>query len=88
VKAVYSAIETGKPLPSHLSTIEQLIAPGIEGIVKKHGSTMDAINANALAAVEALKTQSSTLASRVESGHVLITGGTYLLATGEVMLLE
>ncbi len=88
VKAVYSAVETGKSLPPHLSTIEQLIAPGIEGVVKKRGSMMDAIDANTLAAVEALKTESPTLAQGVQSGHVLIAGGVYLLGTGEVKLLE
>ncbi len=88
VKAVYSAVESGKPLPSHLSTIERLIAPGIEGVVKKRGSTMDAIDANTVAAVEALKTQSPTLAQGVKSGHVLLVGGVYLLRTGEVRLIE
>ncbi len=37
IKAVYSAVETKKPLPPHLSTIEQYIGPGIPASFNRAG---------------------------------------------------
>jgi carbonic anhydrase len=88
VKAVYSAIKTNVPLPTHLSTIQRLIEPGIGSVVKARGSEMEAIEANTRAAVAKLKATPPYLAASVESGHVLVTGGVYLLHTGEVKLLD
>ncbi len=88
VKAVYSAVETKKPLPPHLSTIEQLIAPGIAGVVSARGTIEQAIEANVRAAKHALLSTSGVLSEAVKSGHALIAGGTYLLGSGAVTLVE
>jgi carbonic anhydrase len=88
VKAVYSAIQTKKPLPPHLSTIEQLITPGISGVVDARGSIQEAIEANVRAAVKTLRTTSPYLSAGVSSGHLLVTGGVYQLASGEVKLID
>ncbi len=88
VKAVYSAVKTKEPLPPHLSTIEQLISPGIASVVDAHGSTDQAIEANVRAAVTNLKAERPYLAKGVESGRILVVGGVYQLASGEVKLLD
>jgi carbonic anhydrase len=88
IQAVYSAIETKKPLPTHLSTIEQLITPGIASVVRAHGTPKEAVQANVRAGVAKLRTTPPFLSKGVASGHLLIVGGYYYLGTGEVKLLE
>lgn len=88
VKAVYSAIETKKPLPPHLSAIERLVTPGIAGVVAARGGTKEAEQTNARAGVAALKANSENLSKGSESGDVLIVGGYYQLRTGAVKLLD
>lgn len=88
VKAVYSAVETNTPLPSHLSAIEKLIAPGIESVVRARGTARAAVEANARAAMAKLRTDSPLLSKGVASGELLVVGGYYHLGTGQVTLLE
>jgi carbonic anhydrase len=88
IKAVYSAIETNVPLPTHLSTIERLIGPGIASVVRARGTQREAVEANVRAAVATLKTTRPFLSKGVESGHVLVAGGVYQLGSGQVRLLE
>ncbi len=88
VKAVYTAIETKKSLPVHLSTIERLMSPGIESVVKAHGTEMAAVEANVRAAVATLRTTSSVLATGVKSGRLLVVGAVYELGSGKVQLLD
>ena len=88
VKAVYTAIETKKSLPVHLSTIEQLMSPGIESVVKAHGTEMAAVEANVRAAVGTLRTTSPFLTPGVDSGRFLVVGAVYQLGSGKVRLLD
>lgn len=87
VKAVYTAIETKKPLPVHLSTIERLMSPGIQSVVEAHGTEMAAIEANVRAAVATLRSTSQVLANGVKSGQLLVVGAVYQLGSGKVRLL-
>jgi len=88
VKAVYSAIQTRTDLPRHLSTIERLIEPGIENVVRARGSMMDAIEANVRAADASLKATPPILTKALSSGHVKIVGAVYELGTGKVNLID
>lgn len=88
IKAVYSAVETKKPLPPHLSTIEQLIAPGITGVVNARGTIKQAIEANVRAATQTLLSTSGVLSEAVKSGHAMVSGGIYQLGSGAVTLVE
>jgi carbonic anhydrase len=88
IKAVYSAVETKKPLPPHLSTIEHLIAPGIAGVVNARGTITQAIEANVRAAKAALLSTSGVLSKAVKSGHAMMAGGIYQLGSGAVALVE
>ncbi len=88
VDAVYSASENKQQLPPHLAKIQELIGPGIAGVVKARGGVDAAIEANVRAAVAALRTSQPVIAKSVGSGKVLVTGGVYQLKSGEVKLLE
>lgn len=88
VKAVYAAIETNTPLPPHLSAIERLIAPGIADVVRAHGSQDAAVEANVRAAVARLKSTPPDLSKDASSRKILVVGGVYQLASGQVRLLE
>lgn len=88
VAAVYEALKTKKELPPHLSSLEHFMGPGIAPVVQSHGSAQQAVEANARAAVTALKRAPTILAEGVESGHLLIVGGYYSLGTGEVTVLD
>jgi carbonic anhydrase len=88
VTAVYSAIETHETLPPHLTEIQELIAPGIAGVVKRKGSLDEAISANVRAAVANLKSTSPAISKGIADGKVLVVGGVYRLASGEVTLIS
>jgi carbonic anhydrase len=88
VSAVYSAIEHHEILPPHLTEIQELIAPGIAGVVKRKGSLDEAISANVRAAVANLKSTSPAISKGVADGKVLVAGGVYRLASGEVTLIS
>lgn len=88
VKAVYSAMETNRPLPPHLSSLERLIAPGITEVVRRRGTLDAAIEANVRAGMARLQTSPPVIAERVKSGSVLVVGGLYHLGNGQVSLVE
>lgn len=88
VSAVYKAIETKTPLPSHLSSIEQLIAPGIDSVVRARGTMREAVEANARAAAATLKASPPFLSKGVDSGHLRVVAAVYQLGSGRVKLLE
>jgi carbonic anhydrase len=88
VAAVYEAIETNKPLPPHLSTIQHLIGPGITEVVHEHGSQDAAVEANVRAAVKRLVNSPPVIANGVTSGSVRVVGAMYRLRSGEVTLID
>jgi carbonic anhydrase len=88
IKAVYSALKNKEQLPPHLSTIQQLIAPGIASVVDARGSMDAAIDANVRAGAAALRTSQPVIAKAVAAGRVRVAGGVYHLKSGEVTLLD
>jgi carbonic anhydrase len=88
VKAVYTAIETKSPLPTHLNSIEALIAPGIESVVAARGSMEAAIEANVRAATASLRTAQPIISKGVTSGHLRVVGAVYQLGSGVVRLID
>jgi carbonic anhydrase len=85
VDAVYSAIKSKSPLPPHLAKIEELIRPGIEDVVRAHGTLHQAVEANVRAAVARLKSSPPVIEEASASGRVLVVGANYRLETGEVV---
>ncbi len=88
VKAVYTAIETRKPLPPHLDAIEELIAPGLERVVHARGDMKEAVEANVRAAAATLRKTSPVISAGVESGHLQIASAVYQLGSGRVRLID
>jgi len=88
IKAVYSAIKENNPLPPHLLTIQRLIAPGVNNVVRNGGTIRQAIDANVRAAKSTLLATSPVIDGAVKSGRVLLVGAVYKLGTGEVDLVE
>ena len=86
VKATYSAVKDGKPLPPNLNVIQDAIAPGILGVVSAKGTTHDAVNANAKA--QAAKIPSSpVLGPAITSGDIRVAVANYDFHTGTVTFL-
>jgi len=88
IKAVYSASEEHQMLPPHLTTIQRLIAPGIQRVVQNKGTINEAINANVRAAKADLVAASSVIDGGIKSGKVLLVGAVYKLGSGEVALVN
>jgi carbonic anhydrase len=88
VKAVYSALENKAQLPPHLSSIQELVAPGIAGVVAARGSIDSAIEANVRAATTTFRASPPLISKEVEAGRVRVAGGVYHLRSGEVKLIE
>jgi carbonic anhydrase len=88
VKAVYSALEKNETLPKHLSTIQDLLAPGIADSVKSGADINAAIAANARAGAARLRSVPPVLSTQVASGRVRVAAGVYHLRSGEVTLVE
>ncbi len=88
VKAVYSALENKVQLPPHLSSIQELVAPGIAGVVAARGSIDSAIEANVRAATATFRASPPLISKEVEAGRVRVAGGVYHLRSGEVKLIE
>jgi carbonic anhydrase len=87
VKAVYGALEKNTELPTHLSSIQKLVAPGIAEVVKRRGSQAAAVEANVRAAVALLASSPPIISKGVSAGRVRVAGGVYHLKSGEVSLL-
>jgi carbonic anhydrase len=88
VKAVYTALEKNTELPPHLSSIQKLVAPGIEDVVKRRGGLAAAVEANARAAAATLQSSPPIISREVSAGRVRVAGGVYHLKSGEVELLD
>jgi carbonic anhydrase len=87
VKAVYGALEKNTELPTHLSSIQKLVAPGIADVVNRRGSQAAAVEANTRAAVATLQSSPPIISREVSAGRVSVAGGVYHLKSGEVKIL-
>ncbi len=87
VKAVYGALEKNAELPTHLSSIQKLVAPGIADVVNRRGSQAAAVEANTRAAVATLQSSPPIISREVSAGRVRVAGGVYHLKSGEVKIL-
>ena len=87
VKATYEALREKKRLPPNLDVLENAIAPGIAAVVAAHGSTHDAVVANAGA--QAWKFSASpTLGPARTSGTLRIVAADYDFSNGRVIFLR
>ena len=83
VKAAFDFNKTGKPLPGHMQTLVDAIAP----VIKHTRDEAAAVRANVQANVAAVKAAEPLLAAAVREGKIDVVGAVYDLKTGRVALL-
>ena len=89
VEAAVESVKTGKELPGRMSMLTKAIAPAVEAVLDQPGNLLDnAIEQNVRMNVERLSKSDPILAPAVKSGKLLIVGGVFQAASGEVVLLS
>ena len=89
VDAAIEYVETGKELPGQLPRLTEAIAPAVKKVRGDAGNLLDnAIASNVRMNVERLSKADPILAPAVASGKLLVVGGVYQIASGEVVLLS
>ncbi len=83
------ATVVGKPVPGHISNIANAIEPTVLRLRDKPGNQLDnAVRGYTRDVVSQLNIAKPIVAEKVSDGEVLVVGGYYNLATGEVELLK
>jgi carbonic anhydrase len=84
VDATFTALKSGKPLPSHLDAFQHAIGPAIRATVAAGGTVSDCVVANAKYQAAALPKRSPGLAEGVHGHKLAIVAATYRLQSGKV----
>ncbi|WP_426615938.1 carbonic anhydrase [Bradyrhizobium sp. McL0616] len=93
VDATLKALKNDKPLPGHIPSLVEAIAPAAKAAMQKAatqqgGDVLDkAIRQNVIDNVAKLKSAAPILNAAVEQGKLKIVGGIYRLTTGTVDLI-
>nr|WP_244406138.1 carbonic anhydrase [Methylocella silvestris] len=90
VNATVAALQNGNDLPGHIADLVSAMKPGVEPALKQAGDNLEgrAVIANVRYNVERLKQATPILSELVTKGKLLVVGGVYDLATGNVTLLD
>jgi carbonic anhydrase len=86
VKAAKETIAAKGKAPGHIQSLVTAIEPAVEATVK--GDLDTTIKANVRNVVQALRSSTPILRTKVDSGEVQVTGGYYSLDTGSVSFLD
>src|SRR5438876_12421765 len=86
VKAAKETIAAKGKAPGHIESLVKAIRPAVEATV--NGDVEATTEANVKNVVQALRTSTPILKSKVDSGEVRVIGGYYSLDTGSVTFLE
>ena len=85
VDATLKAIKDDKPLPGHIPSLVDAIAPAAKAAMQQGGNVLDkAIRQNVVDNIAKLKTAAPILNAAVEQGKLKVVGGIYRLTTGAV----
>jgi carbonic anhydrase len=88
VEAAIAALD-GQPIPGYAYRFAEAIGPAVQAVADEPGDLLNnAIRANIELGVERLQTAEPTLAAAVSSDQIMVTGGYYDLASGEVTFLD
>jgi len=89
VNATVAALQKGNKLPGHIADLARAMKPGIEPVLKKPGDNLEqrAVVANVQYNVKRLQNAPPILSDMVAKKKVLVVGGVYELATGNVTLV-
>ena len=88
VDATIKSLKDDKPLPGHMPTLVEGLAPAVKAVAKQQGNTLDnAIRQNVIDNVAKLKGTAPILNAAVDAGKLKVVGGIYRLKDGEVEMV-
>ena len=88
VDATIKSLKDDKPLPGHLPSLVQAIAPAVKAVSSRGGDTLEnAIRQNVIDNVAKLKSSSPILSAAVNDRKLQIAGAIYRLNSGKVELV-
>jgi carbonic anhydrase len=88
VDATIKSLKDDKPLPGHLPTLVEGLAPAVKAVAKQPGNTLDnAIRQNVIDNVVKLKGTAPILNAAVDAGKLKVVGGIYRLKDGKVEMV-
>ena len=88
VDATIKSLKDDKPLPGHLPSLVQAIAPAVKAVASKGGDPLNnAIRQNVIDNVAKLTSSSPILSAAVNDKKLQVAGGIYRLKSGKVELV-
>jgi carbonic anhydrase len=88
VDATIKSLKDGKPLPGHMPSLVEAIAPSVKAVSSQSGDTLDnAIRRNVIDNVGRLKSATPILGAAVDEKKLKVVGGIYRLKSGKVEMV-
>jgi carbonic anhydrase len=88
VDATIKSLKDDKPLPGHMPSLVQALAPAVKAVSGKGGDVLNnAIRQNVIDNVTKLRSSSPILSAAVNDKKLLVAGGIYRLGSGKVELV-
>jgi carbonic anhydrase len=88
VDATIKSVKDDKPLPGHMPSLVQAIAPAVKAVASKGGDQLaNAIRQNVIDNVAKLRSSSPILSAAVNDKKLQVAGGIYRLNSGKVELV-
>ena len=89
VDATIKSLKDDKPLPGHMPSLVQALAPAVKAVSAKGGDVLNnAIRQNVTDNVAKLRSSSPILSSAVNDKKLQVAGGIYRLSSGKVELVN
>lgn len=88
VDATIKSLRDDKPLPGHLPSLVEAIAPSVKAVSSRSGNTLaNAIRQNVIDNVAKLKSATPILGAAVDEKKLKVAGGIYRLESGKVEMV-
>jgi carbonic anhydrase len=88
VDATIESIKDDKPLPGHMPSLVEAIAPAVKAVSSQGGDTLvNAIRQNVIDNVAKLKSAAPILGAAVDGKKLKVVGGIYRLKSGKVEMV-
>ena len=88
VDATIKSLKDDKPLPGHMPTLVEGLAPAVKAVAQQQGNGLDnAIRQNVIDNVAKLKGAAPILNAAVDAGKLKVVGGIYRLKDGKVEMV-
>ena len=88
VDATIKSLRDNKPLPGHMPSLVEALAPSVKAVFSRSGNTLaNAIRQNVIDNVAKLKSATPILGAAVGEQKVKVAGGIYRLESGKVEMV-